>query len=156
MWLFFWNCWNFTHSDQFEHKKGPNYWYWCICAGLLWLKIVPIYAFLVCKLFGPKYWSWTVFDKIQVWEDIFSKFPKYDIYFQNFQNLWFKKMIWQDHNFKYGPHLAPGLTKFQKISIFLNSDVTVFQFSLMYGFWPLFPNDVAPLFISNFFFLSFI
>ena len=52
-------------------------------------------------------------------------------------------MIWQDHNFKYGPHLAPGLTKFQKISIFLNSDVTVFQFSLMYGFWPLFPNDVC-------------
>ena len=39
--------------------KRPNYWSnyrnWCINAVLLWVKIVAIYAFLVCKIILPKF-----------------------------------------------------------------------------------------------------
>ena len=45
----------FSQSDELQHKKGPNYWYWCISTGLLWMKIVQIYAFLMCKI-CPKIW----------------------------------------------------------------------------------------------------
>ena len=49
------NCWRFYKFCSIITKKGPNYWYWCIYAGLLWVKIVHMYAFYVCKILVQRY-----------------------------------------------------------------------------------------------------
>ena len=67
-----------THlSGKFTHPFLQSYWnftfkfkliiYIKIYAVLLLAKLVAIYAFLVCKIFGPKVWSCKIFDKFQVW-----------------------------------------------------------------------------------------
>ena len=56
----------FSETVEILRQKRPNYWYWCIYAGLLWVKIVHMYAFHVCKIFGPKIWSCKIVDKFQV------------------------------------------------------------------------------------------
>ena len=67
----------FTHLfSKFTHPFLQNYWnftfsfqpiiYTEIYAVLLLAKLVPIYAFLACKIFGTKLRSCKIFDKFHV------------------------------------------------------------------------------------------
>ena len=52
------------------HKRNKKNdlisWFGCIYAVSFSVKVVIIYARLVCKLFGRKIWSWNFFDKSHV------------------------------------------------------------------------------------------
>ena len=61
----------FAHPFLFQLLKfnifiSINHLYWNL-AALFLAKLVPIYAFLVCKTFGTKIRSCKIFDKFQVW-----------------------------------------------------------------------------------------